>query len=100
MAVRRRLRGEGERRGHRARLLRLHRRRCGDDRVSRPSPWTRRATRSWRDSPVSTETDLPGEASGPICIYNGGVNDAFVAKVNAAGTDLVYCGYIGGAAND
>ncbi len=26
--------------------------------------------------------------------------DAFVAKVNAAGTALVYCGYIGGSADD
>ncbi len=26
-----------------------------------------------------------------------GLSDAFVAKVNAAGTGLVYCGYIGGS---
>jgi len=35
--------------------------------------------------------------SGPDLSYNGGTNDAFVAKVNSAGTALVYCGYIGGA---
>jgi hypothetical protein len=33
---------------------------------------------------------------GPDLAYNG-LYDAFVAKVNAAGTGLVYCGYIGGA---
>jgi hypothetical protein len=32
--------------------------------------------------------------------YNGGVHDAFVAKVNAQGSALVYCGYIGGASGD
>jgi beta-propeller repeat-containing protein len=37
---------------------------------------------------------------GPGLTYSGGTCDAFVAKVNAAGTALVYCGYIGGAAND
>ena len=32
--------------------------------------------------------------------YNGGDTDAFVAKVNAAGTPLVYAGYIGGSCDD
>lgn len=32
--------------------------------------------------------------------YNGGDWDAFVAKINDTGTDLVYCGYIGGSGND
>ena len=32
---------------------------------------------------------------GPDVTYNGGI-DAFVAKINAAGTNLVYAGYIGG----
>jgi hypothetical protein len=36
---------------------------------------------------------------GPDLIFNGFV-DAFVAKVNAAGTGLVYAGYIGGASGD
>ncbi len=35
---------------------------------------------------------------GPDLTYNGGTDDAFVAKVNAAGTALLYAGYIGGAA--
>jgi len=40
--------------------------------------------------------------TGPITIYRGGFSrgDAFVAKVNAAGTALVYCGYVGGVADD
>jgi len=41
---------------------------------------------------------------GPDLSYNGsGVSpecDAFVAKVNASGTALVYCGYIGGSGRD
>jgi hypothetical protein len=39
---------------------------------------------------------------GPDLSFNNaqGGTDAFVAKVNAEGTGLVYCGYIGGAGND
>ncbi|MBC7261296.1 MAG: SBBP repeat-containing protein, partial [Chloroflexi bacterium] len=33
---------------------------------------------------------------GPDLTYNGGDKDAFVAKVDSAGINLVYCGYIGG----
>ena len=36
---------------------------------------------------------------GPDLTYNG-ADDAFVAKVNAKGTALVYCGYIGGDSQD
>ena len=36
---------------------------------------------------------------GPDLTHNGGY-DAFVAKVNASGTSLAYCGYIGGGADD
>jgi Beta-propeller repeat len=36
---------------------------------------------------------------GPDLTYNRG-GDAFVAKVNAAGTALIYCGYLGGGAYD
>ncbi len=43
----------------------------------------------------STEATFP-EAAGPDLTYNGNY-DAFVAKVNAAGTAIVYCGYIGGS---
>jgi hypothetical protein len=37
---------------------------------------------------------------GPDLTYNGGLSDAFVAKINPSGTSLVYCGYIGGSWND
>ena len=37
---------------------------------------------------------------GPDLTYNGGSADAFVAKVKADGTGLVYAGYIGGAGYD
>src|SRR6266581_1698648 len=48
---------------------------------------------------VSTEASFP-VAVGPDLTYNGGTTDAFVAKVNPAGTALVYGGYIGGSASD
>jgi uncharacterized repeat protein (TIGR02543 family) len=44
----------------------------------------------------SGQTTFP-VAGGPDLTYNGGSYDAFVAKVKADGTGLVYCGYIGGA---
>jgi hypothetical protein len=47
----------------------------------------------------STEATFP-VVSGPDLTYNGGYYDAFVAKVNASGTALVYCGYIGGSYTD
>lgn len=47
----------------------------------------------------STQTNFPVVA-GPDLTYNGGSSDAFIAKVNAAGTALVYCGFIGGSQSD
>ena len=47
----------------------------------------------------STESDF-SVTGGPDLTYNSGGTDAFVAKVNAAGTALVYCGYIGGSGSD
>jgi len=47
---------------------------------------------------ASTETTFPVTV-GPDLTYNGS-NDGFVAKVNAAGTALVYCGYVGGSGVD
>ena len=44
----------------------------------------------------STEASFPVTV-GPDLTFNGGSFDAFVAKVNAAGTTLDYAGYIGGA---
>lgn len=49
-------------------------------------------------SAQSTEASFPIKV-GPDLSHNG-LNDVYVAKVNAAGTDLVYCGYIGGSRND
>ncbi|MGB5749963.1 MAG: SBBP repeat-containing protein, partial [Desulfobacterales bacterium] len=37
---------------------------------------------------------------GPDETFNGGSTDAFVAKVKADGTDLVYCGYVGGHSDE
>jgi hypothetical protein len=37
---------------------------------------------------------------GPDLTFNGGDNDAFVAKVKADGAALAYCGYIGGTFAD
>jgi uncharacterized repeat protein (TIGR01451 family) len=46
----------------------------------------------------STQTTFPVTA-GPDLTHNG-LSDAFVAKVNASGTSLVYAGYIGGFGDD
>jgi hypothetical protein len=46
----------------------------------------------------SDESTFP-EKVGPDLTYNG-LTDAFVAKVNPQGTDLVFCGYIGGEDHD
>lgn len=47
----------------------------------------------------TTSTTLYPDIGGLDPTYHG-YGDAFVAKVNAAGTSLVYCGYIGGANED
>ncbi|RLC81612.1 MAG: hypothetical protein DRI61_03650 [Chloroflexi bacterium] len=47
----------------------------------------------------STEASFP-VVEGPDLTYNGGDRDAFVARVRADGTELDYCGYIGGSGND
>jgi hypothetical protein len=47
----------------------------------------------------STEQTFPVKG-GPDLTHNGGIWDAFVAKVNAQGTALAYCGYIGGNGYD
>ena len=46
----------------------------------------------------SLEATFP-EVVGPDRTFNGTV-DAFVAKVNAAGTALIYAGFLGGTGND
>lgn len=47
---------------------------------------------------ISTEATFPVTV-GPGSAQGGG-EDAFVAKINSSGTALIYCGYIGGAADD
>jgi hypothetical protein len=47
---------------------------------------------------TSDEVTFPVKM-GPDLVFNGGV-DAFVAKIKADGTGLVYAGYIGGTADD
>jgi hypothetical protein len=47
----------------------------------------------------SDQTTFPVKG-GPDLTYNGGSFDAFVAKVKADGTGLVYAGYIGGSDQD
>lgn len=46
----------------------------------------------------STERSFPVRV-GPDLSYNGN-GDAFVAKVGASGSSLVYCGYVGGLSGD
>jgi|GEM_PF-3350645 len=48
---------------------------------------------------TNSEYDFPVYV-GPDLTYNGGYHDAFVAKVNADGVDLIYCGFIGGNLRD
>lgn len=45
---------------------------------------------------TSAEATFPVKG-GPDLTFNGGNRDVFVVKVNAAGTALVYAGYIGGS---
>ena len=47
----------------------------------------------------SSQRTFP-ETGGPDLTYNGGRFDTYVAKVNPAGTALVYAGYVGGTGND
>ena len=47
----------------------------------------------------STEASFPASV-GPDTSYNGGLRDGFVAKLNATGAALDYCGYVGGASGD
>jgi len=48
---------------------------------------------------TSSQATFP-VAVGPDLTYAGGFYDAYIAKVNAAGTALAYCGYIGGTGDD
>ena len=48
---------------------------------------------------ASDQSSFP-VVTGPDLTYNGGLFDAFVAKLNPAGTALEYCGYVGGSDTD
>lgn len=48
---------------------------------------------------ASAQATFPDKV-GPDRTFNGGFIDAFIAKVNPAGTGLVYAGYIGGDISD
>ena len=45
-------------------------------------------------------TDFPTTARATQTTYAGGVNDAFVTKLNAAGSGLAYSTYLGGTDDD
>ncbi|MGI8955910.1 MAG: SBBP repeat-containing protein [Chthoniobacterales bacterium] len=47
---------------------------------------------------TTTSTDFP--TAGPIQVINRGNGDAFVTKINAAGTALVYSTYLGGSGQE
>src|SRR5215211_7415324 len=49
---------------------------------------------------LTASTDFPTTPGAYDTTYSGGQTDAFVAKLNAAGSALVYSTYLGGAATD
>jgi hypothetical protein len=49
---------------------------------------------------VTGSANFPGASSSPIQSTLGGSFDAFVAKVNAAGSALIYSTYLGGSGTD
>jgi hypothetical protein len=49
---------------------------------------------------TGSEEDTFPVKVGPDLGFNGGEFDAFIARVKADGTDLDYCGYIGGSEDD
>ena len=71
----------------------------GDDYGLRHRRGRRRQRLRHRLHPLHARPAFPVTV-GPDLTYNGGLYDAFVAKVNADGTGLVYCGYIGGSGDD
>ncbi len=48
----------------------------------------------------TSSSDFPTTAGALGTTFNGGYYDAFVAKLNAAGSGLVYLTYLGGGGND
>ena len=54
---------------------------------------------TYSDASTNTSGKFPATV-GPDLTFNGGQRDAFVAKIKADGSGLVYCGYIGGSAGE
>lgn len=48
----------------------------------------------------TTSTTFPGVTAGSIQPVNGGGTDAFVTKINATGTAIVYSTFLGGSGDD
>src|ERR1035438_3520593 len=48
----------------------------------------------------TTSVAFPVTSSGFQKSFGGGLQDAFVAKLNSSGSGLIYCTYLGGAGND
>ncbi|HXO30038.1 MAG TPA: SBBP repeat-containing protein, partial [Thermoanaerobaculia bacterium] len=48
----------------------------------------------------TSSTTFPGVTAGSIQPANGGGNDAFVTKINAAGNAIVYSTFLGGSGSD
>ena len=61
-------------------------------------PWMAAETSYITGETVSDAITFPVNV-GPDLVSNGGI-DAFVAKVNADGSQLIYAGYIGGSGTD
>jgi hypothetical protein len=49
---------------------------------------------------VTSSTNFPTTVGAFDTTYNGGVNDAFVTKLNSLGTGLVYSSFLGGSGTD
>ena len=49
---------------------------------------------------LTSSTNFPSTAGAPRSTYGGGFDDAFVTKLNATGSALVFSTYLGGAATD
>ena len=48
----------------------------------------------------TASTDFPTTASAPDATFSGGLSDAFVTKLSAAGTTLTYSTYLGGESSE
>ena len=63
------------------------------------SPWTAPARPTSRAVPARQDFPASG-GPGYDTTYNGGNTDAFVVKLDAAGTGLLYATFLGGSDSD